>query len=337
MKPSTKHETTVREIILVMKMGRIQGRRLFGVALFAGGCLCIGLMLAQHGKPALPLSSGTEATSDLYGRPEPVAIFGYDGSAMEPFIAPDGRYLFFNNENDPRVNTNLHFAARTGKLTFRYLGELPGVNSPVLDAVPSVDAAGHFYFTSVRDYGRTMNSLFTGTFNGKEVTNVGPVPGDISPETPGTINMDAGISPDGQTLYISRAVFVPGAPAPKNSELIVARLKDGVFSVDPDGARVMQKINTGALEYAPAVSADGLELYYTRASLVMKGDRPEPSVRIMAATRASATEPFGEPRVLSALSGFVEAPTISLDRKEMFYHRKVGDKFAIYRAERRTE
>ncbi len=44
----------------------------------------------------------------------------------------------------------------------------------------------------------------------------------------------------------------------------------------------------------------------------------------MAATRASVSDPFGGPRVLSSLTGFVEAPTISLDRKEMFYHRKVG-------------
>ena len=89
---------------------------------------------------------------------------------MEPFLSPDGRYLFFNNSNDPGVNTNLQFAERTAKLIFRYLGELPGVNSAVLDAVPSMDTAGHFYFTTVRDYGRTLNSLFTGEFNGKGVT-----------------------------------------------------------------------------------------------------------------------------------------------------------------------
>ena len=74
--------------------------------------------------------------SDLYVEPQPITIAGYSGSAMEPFISPDGRYLFFNNSNDPGVNTNLQFAERTGKLTFRYLGELPGVNSAVLDAVP---------------------------------------------------------------------------------------------------------------------------------------------------------------------------------------------------------
>ena len=54
----------------------------------------------------------------------------------------------------------------------------------------------------------------------------------------------------------------------------------------------------------------------------------------MVATRTSADAPFDEPRVLRALTGFVEAPTISLDTKEMFYHKKVGEKFAVYRAER---
>ena len=246
---------------------------------------------------------------------------------MEPFISPDGHYLFFNNENDPRMNTNLHFAERTGKLTFRYLGELPGVNSDVLEAVPSVDTAGHFYFTTIRDYARTMNSIYTGEFDGKRVTNVHSVPGDISPKVPGTINMDASISPDGQTLYISRAVIVPNLPAPKKSELMIARLKDGTFSIDPASAHIMKNINTGALEYAPCISKDGLELYFTRAA-------PGALPRIMVATRDSANDPFGEPRVLKHLTGFVEAPSISLDRKEMFFHKKVGEKFVIVRAER---
>ena len=281
----------------------------------------------------------SEPQSDLYIRPEPVSIDGYDGSAMEPFLSPDGRYLFFNNENDQNVNTNLHFAQRTGKLSFRYLGELPGVNSPLnsrmLDAVASLDSAGHFYFTTLREYDTTMNSLYTGDFDGKVVRNLRPVPGDISPRTPGTINMDASISPDGRSLYISRAIIFPGAPAPKKSELMIARLPEGAFHLDPDSAAIMKNVNTSALQYAPCISADGLELYFTRASQLMAGaDAPGALPRIMVATRTSVNEPFGEPRALTALSGFVEAPTISLDRKEMFFHKRVGKIFMIYRAER---
>ena len=294
---------------------------------------------AQPGaKSPLPVYAGKEQESDLYVRPEPVSIDGYDGSAMEPFISPDGHYLFFNNENDPKVNTNLHFAERTGKLSFRYLGELPGVNSEVLDAAASLDRAGHFYFTTVRDYDRTMNSLYAGDFDGKGVKNLHPVPGDISPKAPGTINMDVSISPDGKTLYISRAVIFPGAPAPLKSELMLAMLKDGVFSIAPDGAAIMKNINTAALQYAPSISADGLELYFTRASQLMAGsEAPGASLRIMVATRISVSEPFGVPRALTALTGFVEAPTIPLDGKEMFFHKKVGKNFVIYRAERNAK
>lgn len=143
--------------------------------------------------------------------------------------------------------------------------------------------------------------------------------------------MDVGISPDGQTLYISRAVIVPGLPAPKKSELMLARLKGGAFNIDPDGAAILKNVNTGALQYAPCISVDGLELYFTRASQLMP--------RIMLSQRNvtqrnSADQPFGEARVLKALTGFVEAPSVSLDGKEMFFHKKAGDRFAIYRAER---
>ena len=277
----------------------------------------------------LPAAVTAEPTTNLFIHPEPVAIEGYNGSAMEPFFSPDGRFLFFNNENDAGIDTNLHFAARTGKLTFHYEGELPGVNSKSLDAVPSLDIAGHFYFTTLRDYDQTMNSIYRGDFDGQRVRNIHPVPGNISPKLPGSVNMDAGISPDGKTLYVSRAVIAPGAPAPEKSDILIAHLADGTFTIDPETDRIMRRINTKALEYAPAISNDGLELYFTRAD--------QTGVRIMVATRISIHEPFGEPRVLSALTGFVEAPTVSIDGRELFFHKKVGQKCSIYRAERRSQ
>jgi hypothetical protein len=278
----------------------------------------------------LPIDAAQEKQSNLYINPQPVSIDGYKGSAMERFISPNGQYLFFTTENDSRTDTNLYWARRTGTRSFRSLGELPGANSPSLDAVASLDAAGHFYFTTLRTYDGTLNSIYTGNFNQDGLTSVHPVSGDISPRTPGTVNMDVGISSDGQTLYISRAVIVPGAPAPKKSELMVAVQNQGSFHIDPSSARIMHTINNGALQYAPCISTDGLELYFTRASQGPSG----PSVRIMVATRPSTSQPFGEPEVLQYLNGFVEAPSISTDGKEMFFHKKIGDKYAIYRAER---
>jgi hypothetical protein len=150
--------------------------------------------------------------------------------------------------------------------------------------------------------------------------------------------MDASISPDGKTLYISRAVILPGAAAPKKCELIVAKLIDGVFAVAPDSAEIMRNIKTGPLAYAPAISANGLELFFTRASQPMAGQNfPGARVRILVATRALPDAPFGEPRVLKALTGYVEAPTLSLDERELFFHKKVGDRFVIFRAVRSSE
>lgn len=290
--------------------------------------LAVAGILAVLAASILPIRFAREPASDLYIDPEPVEIAGYAGDAMEPFISPDGRFLFFNNSNGRSVDTNLHFAERTGKLSFRYRGELPGVNSKTLDAVPSIDTAGHFYFTTTREYLQTRKATYTGDFDGKQVANVRAVPGDLNPSKFGLINMDVGASPDGETLYISRARFLPPLPLPPiASDILVARLKDGAFFIDPKGAGIMKKINTRALEYAPAASADGLELYFTRAGI-------PGGMRIMVSTRSEADAPFGEPRALRALSGYVEAPSISLDRQELFFHKKIGGTFRIFRARR---
>jgi hypothetical protein len=198
-----------------------------------------------------------------------------------------------------------------------------------------MDTAGHFYFTTLREYDRIHASLFTGDFDGHVVRNVHRLPGDIGSGFFGVVNMDADISPDGQTLYISRATIVPGASVPRRSELVMATIAKGVFNLDVRSTIFLININTGPLEYAPCISANGLELYFTRASR-----RSDPagalqsSVRIMVATRALTTDSFGKPQVLANLRGFVEAPSLSLDEKELFFHRKVGDRFTIYRAER---
>ena len=272
-----------------------------------------------------------DRAANLYVNPQPVQITGYGGSAMEPFISPDGQFLFFNNEDDASHNKAIHFAQRTGLLSFRYLGELPGVNAHVpetVDAAPSMDTQGNFYFTSTRNYKTRLRSVFAGVFDGRRVTDVHVVEGGINDGLrDGILNMDMGISPDGDTLYISRARFGLTSlitHAPVGSQLLIARRQGDRFVMDPNGRQITANLHTDS-EYAPAVSDDGLELYFNRGP------------RIMVATRASVGEPFGKPSELRALSGFgfVEAPTISLDKQELFFHAKVGDVCcAIYRMTR---
>src|SRR6266849_4631567 len=119
---------------------------------------------------------------------------------MEPFFSRDREYLFFNNSNDPHVNTNLHWAARVDDLTFQYKGEIGGVNTAALEGVPSMDRSNNFYFVSTRSYNQTASTIYRGIFSSGKLSAIELVPG-VSVSTPGIVNFDAEISADGNTLY----------------------------------------------------------------------------------------------------------------------------------------
>src|SRR5882757_5313039 len=141
-----------------------------------------------------------------WSNPQRVAILGYNGDAMEPFLTRDGQFLFFNNLNEPKVNTNLHWAQRLNDSTFQYKGELQGVNTAALEGVPSMDRDGNFYFVSNRSYDQTASTLYRGKFAGGNVSSIELVPG-ISLHKPGIVNFDAEISADGTTLYFVESQF----------------------------------------------------------------------------------------------------------------------------------
>ena len=263
-----------------------------------------------------------------FGAPQPVTIRGYDGDAMEPFITKDGKYLLFNNRNDPRTNTNLHFAARVDDLTFQYRGEIKGVNTPVLEGVPSLDREGNLFFVSVRSYKETFSTLYRGRFTDGTVTGVELVAG-VSQRKPGIVMFDAEVAADGRTLFVVDGLFT-GGPVPKTADIVIA-VRDGAgFRRLPASAELLRNINTQALEYAPAISNDLLELFFTR--IPVASGPPQPV--ILRSTRRSAEEPFGTPEKVAAITGFVEAPTLTNDGRALYYHKLDGNRFVIYRAAR---
>lgn len=91
-----------------------------------------------------------------------MTLRGYQGDAMEPFLTKDGRYLLFNNRNEPPENTNLLLAERLDDLHFAYKGEIKGVNTPALEGVPSMDESDNLYFVSTRSYAQTFSTLYRG-------------------------------------------------------------------------------------------------------------------------------------------------------------------------------
>jgi hypothetical protein len=186
-----------------------------------------------------------------------------------------------------------------------------------------MDRNNVFYFVSTRSYTQTASTLYRGIFATGTITGVELVPG-VSAATPGIVNFDAEISPEGNMLYFVESQF--GAAGPKTADILIAERTATGFARLSNNPNIMGQINTGALEYAPAISGSGLELFFTR----LAGNTPA----IFAATRTSTSLPFGSPQKLTSITGFVEGPTLSPDEKSLYYHKKESGRFVLYRVTR---
>jgi hypothetical protein len=247
---------------------------------------------------------GRSIEPPLFTHPERVTIRGYVGDAMEPFITRDNQYLLFNNSNAISVNTDLMYAERIDDLNFQYKGEIQGVNTAELDAVPSMDLHNNFYFVSTRSYADTRSTIYRGQFAEGVVSDVGLV-SRISRNEMGMLDFDAEISPDGATLYFVDGRFGTGS-IPEAADIVFAGWNGTGFERLANSALLLERVNTPALEYAPAISADGLELFFTRFDAAHAPQEPV----ILRAWRNSPDEPFELPAPVTAIVGFVEAPSL---------------------------
>ncbi len=248
-----------------------------------------------------------------------VTINGLSFDAMEPFISPNGNYLFFNNLNDG-INTKLYYATKVNDSTFNYVGEIIGTNqltAPHLDAVADMDSNGNFYWTSTRNYPNELNNLFHGTFSTGNVIDIERVQGDFNMNIPGWLVMDHGISLDGQFLYFNNARFDDtNCLGPCETILGIAQKNnDSTFNTLPNSTSILQNINdANYIYYAPCISSDNLELYYTR---YLKGQITSSTVfEICVAVRSNSTSTFSVPKVLfsETISNLIEAPTLTVDK-----------------------
>ncbi len=276
------------------------------------------VLLAASAAPA----SGSGTYRD-FGHPRPVSIRGYDGDAMEPFITPDGRYLLFNNLNQPGVHTTLRFARRTGRDSFTYGGQVAGANdSSALTGVPAVAAHGTMYFVSPRRYAQTRSTIYRSHLAAGRATGVALVAGLAAPRW-GIVDFDVGVNAQGTDLYVSQGEFT-GGPAPAGARLVLYSRRGAGFELAAAGARWLRAVNRpGSLVYAAGISADGLELFFTRVD-------PGATPAIYRAARADSHSPFGGVQRVAGASGFVEAPSLSADGTVLYYHRRVPGGFRIY-------
>lgn len=287
-----------------------------------------------------------------------VTITGYAGDAQEPSISRDGDFLFFNNLNSSMLrngdenDTNLHFAIRISDTSFQYVGEIDGANTDnisgttpetnELEGVASIDKNGKLYFVNTINYLDAespdfLRSIYQADFSNGAITNLSSLP-NLRNDRPmgqapilGELNFDLEIHNDGEILYFVEGVF-SGSPFPDEANIGVASNSDGDFSTKPISNTELSVVNTDNLEYAPSISTNMLELYFTRAiGTVSTGF----DFGIYMATRASVVGAWGAVNRLENLDGdTVEAPSISFDGTLLYFHKKVDDVFKVYVAER---
>ncbi len=268
-------------------------------------------------------------TTIQFGSPQRVTVQGYDGQIMEPFLSRDGTTLFFNNLNNPSVDTNLHWSTRISNTLFEYQGELQGVATVSLEGVPTMDQNNTMYYVYTGDYFQTLQSIYTGSYNQGSMSNITVVE-NLSMNEPGWLNFDVEVSNDGQSLY-----FVDGrydeTGGPHEANFAIARKNGNEFQRDPNSDMLLANINTEDLEYAAAISKNELELCFTR---IIGAISVNSEAHIYIATRTATNLPFSVPQEITEITGFVEGPTFSADDNGLYYHKKENEDFVLYYIEK---
>lgn len=264
----------------------------------------------------------------VYGPEIKVFISGYADHAMEPFLSPDGNTMFFNSLNSGD-STRLHYATRVDDSTFTYIGEVVGANEPMnpqLNAVASMDTAGNFVWVSARGWPINMDNLHRGDYSNGIVTNVNRVHGTFYVYQPGWIIMDAAVTYDGNELYYCNAFFDTCAVPCAASLGIASKVNDSTFNTTVSSQTILQHVNdTDYIVYAPQLSTDGLELYFTRL-LIGSYD-----TEICVSVRPTVSDTFSTPLVLySEFPNVPEAATVSTAGTLMYYHKKINGTFALF-------
>lgn len=271
--------------------------------------------------------------NDEWFNEEQVEVLNYSGHIMELGISPDGEYLLFNDKNEP--NKDIHWSKRINDRIYEYQGKVQNTVSKKVDAAPSFDGLGNIYFTSLKAYSGNSQSIFVSKFQDGIAVDPVLVDGNIYVKKQNKpfmvwISLDPDVTDDGKLMFYSEGRFDPRAGFPYPFNVRGAERVNGQFLKIKD--EILKNINTNNLEYAPAISSDGLEIFFTRIAKV--NGQPK-MLGIYTAKRSSIYEPFSSPGKIMAITGDVEAPVLSGDENYLYYHRRYQGKFKAYRVTRK--
>lgn len=273
-------------------------------------------------------------TYPVFGNEKPVNIIGLTFDAMEPAFSSDGNALFFNSLNDG-ITTSLYYASKINDSTFNYIGLVPVVNqtiTPRLDGVPSIDSSNNFYWISLRNYPAQLENLYRIQFLTTGFSNYGKVFGNFYINAPGYLIMDATINNNGSELIYCNAYFNNCVGLPCKASLgMASKINDSTFIKTVNHSQLLANVNdtSNYIVYAPHITKDGLELYYTR--LLKNSTQSE----IVVSVRTATNNTFGLPQILVSTPYIApEAATTTADKSKMYYHRKEGTMYKLFYQER---
>lgn len=178
----------------------------------------------------------------------------------EPFIAPDGKRLFFasqrpssGSEAKKGRDFDLWHVEKiaNGWSAAKHLG--PVVNTPGYENYPAVTADGTLYFASVREGGKGQNDLYRSRLVNGQYTQPENLVEINTPQT----DADPYVAPDGSFMIFSSDR--PGSLG--EGDLYVSYNRDGKWTEPQNLGPV---INTKEFEYTPLVSPDQKTLFFSR-------------------------------------------------------------------------
>lgn len=271
-------------------------RALFAVVVAVCGCGSVGethldgavadsKAIDGHPDGAVPPPCNLTAP---FGTPTPVAGVNSNSTDEWGWISADGKTIYFDSVATGQSDYNLYYATRaTTNDPFSGV-QLLGVGDTTYAenrAVVRADGKELFYQRTTQNgptkIYRTMRLNVTDNFD----TPSPPL--NINSASATVVDANPWISADGLTLYMTST---------RDGTFDLYKATRSIITADFSAPMPIGELNTGAVEDAPVVSADGKEIFY--ASTRPNANRNN----IWHATRSSPTDGFGTPTMVAELS-----------------------------------
>jgi len=193
-----------------------------------------------------------------WSRPEPLPFSG-PYSDDDPFVSPDGRWLYFISERPAHESdTNQDGDIWRYSLTDDDVLERLAINSDAAEYSPVLTASGALYFASARPGGPGQGDLYRAARTPEGFGE--PVPLGPAINSP-TGEWNLWVSPDESEMIFeassrSTNISVPG-------DLYYSRFVSGEWT----NAEAMTPLNSDGSDLLPRMHPDGTMLFYTTAPI----------------------------------------------------------------------